>query len=156
MKLKESIFSRRSFLNGFLGFGFLGLVGSIFYPIKKFLLKGMEYTDPPSWSVPKEEIMQGIESAGFYIFLYGRREAIVFRDPRDGNLKSFIAICTHADCIVRYVPKEKHLHCACHNGYYDLDGKKIKGPPPRPLTTLNIAEEPDTGNIVFSIQEMSG
>ena len=156
MKLKESIFSRRSFLNGFLGFGFLGLVGSIFYPIKRFLLKGMEYKDPPSWSVQKEEIMQELKRKDFYIFLYGRKEAIVFRDPRDGNLKSFIAICTHADCIVRYVPKEKHLHCACHNGYYDLDGKVIKGPPPRPLMPLNIMEEPDTGNIVFSIQEISG
>ncbi len=154
MKLKESIFSRRRFLNGFLAFGFWGLVGSILYPVKKFLLKGMEYKDPPSWTLPKEEITQRIRTAGFYMFLYGeRKEAIVFRDPRDGNLKSFIAICTHADCTVRYVPQERHLHCACHNGYYDLDGKKIKGPPPRPLTPLNLVEEPDTGDIVFSIQE---
>ena len=154
MKLKESTFSRRSFLNGFLTFGFLGLVGSIFYPIKKFLLKGMEYKDPPSWLVPKDEVMQGIESAGFYIFLYGRKEAIVFRDPNSGKLKSFIAICTHAYCTVRYVPTEKYIHCACHNGYYDLDGKVIKGPPPRPLTTLHNVEETNTGNIVFSIQPL--
>jgi len=152
MKLKESIFSRRNFLNGFLTFGFLGLVGAILYPIKKFLLKCMEYKDPPSWSVPKEEVIRGIEAKGFYIFLYGKKETIVFRDPRDEKLKSFIAICTHADCIVRYIPKEKQIYCACHNGYYNLDGKVIKGPPPRPLTPLSIVEEPDTGNIVFSIQ----
>jgi Rieske Fe-S protein len=152
MKLKESIFSRRSFLNGFLGFGFLGLLGYILYPIKKFLLKGLEYEDPKSVSVPEEEIRNGIEKIGYHIFMYGKREAIVFSDERDGRLKAFFATCTHADCTVRYVPKEKKFWCACHNGYYDIDGKVIEGPPPKPLRALDINKNQQTGQLTFSIQ----
>ena len=25
------------------------------------------------------------------------------------------------------------IWCACHNGHYDLNGKNVEGPPPRPL-----------------------
>ena len=28
----------------------------------------------------------------------------------------------------------EHIWCACHNGHYDLNGRNIAGPPPRPLT----------------------
>lgn len=150
MKLKESIFSRRIFLNGFLRFGFLGLLGALLYPIKRYLLKGMDYVDPPTVPVPQEEILQNIVKKGYHIFLYGKKEAIVFRSPRTENLTAFFAICTHADCIIQYVPKEQHFWCACHNGYYDVDGKVIKGPPPKPLTPLDVIEDSETKEIVFS------
>jgi len=153
MKLKESTFSRRSFLNGFLGFGFLGLLGYILYPIKKFLLKGMEYKPPESFSVSEEEIRSGIKEKGYHIFLYdGKMEVIVFSSPRDGELKAFFATCTHAECTVQYVPEEKRFWCACHNGYYDVDGKVIKGPPPKPLSPLGISKDGNTGELTFSMR----
>ena len=155
MKLKESTFSRRNFLNGFLGFGFLGLIGYILYPIRKFLLRSMEYTMEESFSVNEGEIIRGIKKRGYQIFLYGKRkkEVIVFSDPRDGELKAFFATCTHAECTVQYVPQRKHIWCACHNGYYDLDGKVIKGPPPKPLTPLDISKNTNTDELTFSIRE---
>jgi Rieske Fe-S protein len=33
------------------------------------------------------------------------------------------------------------IWCACHNGKYDLNGKNISGPPPRPLTEYNVIEK---------------
>ena len=30
----------------------------------------------------------------------------------------------------------QRVWCACHNGTYDLTGKNVAGPPPRPLTPL--------------------
>jgi Rieske Fe-S protein len=35
------------------------------------------------------------------------------------------------------------IWCACHNGQYNLSGKNIAGPPPRPLEeyTVNIRGE---------------
>lgn len=166
MKLKESTFSRRNFLNGFLGFGFLGLIGYLLYPIKKFLLKGMEYEIEKSFSVNEEEIIRGIKKRGYHIFLYGKgkKEVLVFSDPRDGELKAFFATCTHAECTVQYVPKEKlrqyglaeeQIWCACHNGYYDLDGKVIQGPPPKPLTPLDISKNGNTGELTFSMRAKS-
>jgi Rieske Fe-S protein len=36
-------------------------------------------------------------------------------------------------CTVQYRDDLHHVWCACHNGHYDLNGKNISGPPPRPL-----------------------
>ena len=42
----------------------------------------------------------------------------------------------------------KQIWCACHNGFYDLSGRNVAGPPPRPLEEyqVNIAN----GDIVVS------
>jgi Rieske Fe-S protein len=34
---------------------------------------------------------------------------------------------------VQYRDDLQHVWCACHNGHYNLAGKNISGPPPRPL-----------------------
>ena len=43
------------------------------------------------------------------------------------------AVCTHLQCTVEYRPAQQDLFCNCHNGVYDLNGRNIAGPPPRPL-----------------------
>ncbi len=30
------------------------------------------------------------------------------------------------------------IWCACHNGHYDLFGKNVAGPPPRPLEPYKV------------------
>ena len=55
-----------------------------------------------------------------------------------GDLKAFSASCTHLDCIVQYQPDKKDIFCACHNGIYDLTGKNVSGPPPRPLEEFTV------------------
>ncbi len=30
------------------------------------------------------------------------------------------------------------IWCACHNGRYDLTGKNVSGPPPRPLEEFHV------------------
>ena len=44
-----------------------------------------------------------------------------------------MATCTHFDCTVNYVEDENRIFCACHEGYFDLDGRVVDGPPPEPL-----------------------
>jgi len=56
-------------------------------------------------------------------------------DPYDKN-KPFIAIsnrCAHAGCPVRWVEASERFICPCHGGVYDILGKRVGGPPPRPL-----------------------
>ena len=53
-----------------------------------------------------------------------------------GELRAFSAICTHLNCTVQYRDDLGHIWCACHNGHYDLNGRNIAGPPPRPLEAL--------------------
>ena len=46
-------------------------------------------------------------------------------------------LCTHLLCPVLPVPEEGHLHCPCHEGYFDLaTGRPLAGPPQRPLARI--------------------
>ncbi|MBU0640625.1 MAG: Rieske (2Fe-2S) protein [Planctomycetes bacterium] len=69
---------------------------------------------------------------------YGGRGLIVFRDA-GGRLKAFDSKCTHAGCNVGF--QGDRIFCNCHGGVYDLNGKNIAGPPPRPLTELGVVAE---------------
>jgi Rieske Fe-S protein len=37
--------------------------------------------------------------------------------------------------------------CPCHGGVYDRDGRVVSGPPPAPLTRLNVRVNPRTSEI---------
>jgi Rieske Fe-S protein len=63
---------------------------------------------------------------------FGSSPAIVVR-TKTGELRAFEGTCTHLSCTVQYREDLEHIWCACHNGHYDLHGKNISGPPPRPL-----------------------
>ncbi|MFH1746103.1 MAG: Rieske 2Fe-2S domain-containing protein, partial [Planctomycetota bacterium] len=54
-------------------------------------------------------------------------------------LRAFDSKCTHAGCNVEF--QGDKIFCHCHGGTYDLDGKNIAGPPPRPLTELAVVED---------------
>jgi len=69
---------------------------------------------------------------------YGTRGLIVFRGSQ-GQLKAFDSKCTHAGCNVEF--QGDKFFCNCHGGTYDLNGKNIAGPPPKPLTELGVVEE---------------
>jgi Rieske Fe-S protein len=66
------------------------------------------------------------------IFRFGSQPAILVKGA-GGELKAFSASCTHLACIVQFRPDISHIWCACHNGHFDLNGKNIEGPPPKPL-----------------------
>lgn len=42
-------------------------------------------------------------------------------------------VCTHMGCLVHWDDSKKEFLCPCHGGVYDIEGKVIAGPPPRPL-----------------------
>ena len=56
-------------------------------------------------------------------------------EPED-QYNQFIAIstrCAHLGCPVRYVDAAQRFICPCHGGVYDFVGKRVGGPPVRPL-----------------------
>ena len=69
---------------------------------------------------------------------YGGRGLIVFRNT-SARLRAFESKCTHAGCNVTF--QGERIYCHCHGGTYDLNGRNIAGPPPRPLTELEVVEE---------------
>jgi Rieske Fe-S protein len=51
----------------------------------------------------------------------------------ENEVRVFSDICTHLGCRVSWHPDVQHYISPCHDGHFDIRGKNISGPPPRPL-----------------------
>ena len=51
----------------------------------------------------------------------------------ESEVRVFSDICTHLGCRVTWHPDQEHYISPCHNGHFDILGKNVSGPPPRPL-----------------------
>jgi Rieske Fe-S protein len=124
--------TRRRLLDWMLGTSTGALLLSIAYPVVRFL-------SPPR--VPEATTRQ-VEAGpvndpelierGFKIVRFGAEPVILIRVAED-DFRAFSATCTHLDCIVEYQRADQRIWCNCHNGQYDLTGRNVAGPPPRPL-----------------------
>lgn len=126
---------RREFINWLLGSAGIATFGSIVYPIYKFLIPP-DIPEAGATSVVAAEVKE-LPINGWKIFKFGDKPAILIRLKED-TFVAFSAKCTHLDCIVQYKSDAKMIWCACHNGLYDLSGKNISGPPPRPLEMYKV------------------
>jgi Rieske Fe-S protein len=123
--------SRRTFINWFLGTSVGAFVIAAFYPVTRYLVPppvGESAAASVALSLKPEDVKPNTGQ----IFKFGNRPAILVRTEA-GDLRAFSAVCTHLNCTVQYRPDLSHIWCACHNGHFDLNGKNIGGPPPRPL-----------------------
>ena len=127
--------SRRKFLDYLLGTSAVATLGAILYPIFKFMVPP-QVIEAQQNSVPVGKNAEIATNSG-KIFKFGSKPGIIIR-TETGDLRAFNAVCTHLACIVQYDPKSKQIICACHNGIYDLNGKNIGGPPPRPLEAFAV------------------
>jgi cytochrome b6-f complex iron-sulfur subunit len=134
---------RRSFLNLLLGVGVVGWGGSIIYPVLRYL-RPLSATATGPLKLTPEEVAK-VEKEHFVIVRAGTRKAIVF--AAGGELRALDAKCTHEGCTVQYVAADEQILCACHNGKYDLDGRVLSGPPPRPLVQWAVTKEDDSVTI---------
>ncbi len=123
--------TRRHFINWFLGTSAGAFLLSVFYPVGRYLIPP-KVEESMAGSVKLTIKPQDVKPNSGQIFKFGSRPAILIRTP-GGELQAFSAVCTHLQCTVQYRPDLSHIWCACHNGHYDLNGKNIAGPPPRPL-----------------------
>ncbi len=128
--------SRRSFLNFFLGSSLFAFMGTVFYPIGRYLVPPRDTKEATPITVAAGRVEDLKPNSG-KIIKFGRKPVILIRTDV-GQIKAFSAICTHLDCTVQYRSDFKHIWCACHNGHYDLNGINIAGPPPRPLTPFRV------------------
>jgi Rieske Fe-S protein len=123
-------FSRRRFVDYLLGTSAFATLAAILYPIFRFMVPP-EIVEAQQNSVVAGKTAEVPVNSG-KIFKFGSKPGLLVR-TQSGDFKAFSASCTHLDCIVQYDPNSKQITCACHNGAYDLTGKNISGPPPRPL-----------------------
>ncbi len=127
--------TRRRALDFFLGGGLLALLATIFYPVFRFFLPDKRIAlHVGNIRAGKKSELQ-LSSAKH--FRMGNKVGILIRTP-SGEYRAFNAQCTHLNCTVQYRPEFEHIWCACHDGHYDLFGRNIKGPPPRPLLEYRV------------------
>jgi len=132
--------TRRGFLGWLLGGGITALLGSILYPVVRFIV-------PPKVAESMEASVVAAKAGDLTpnsgkTFKFGSRPGILVRTP-SGEYRAFSAICTHLQCTVQYREDQQSIWCACHNGRFDLSGRNVAGPPPRPLEMYDVAMRGD-------------
>jgi menaquinol-cytochrome c reductase iron-sulfur subunit len=81
-----------------------------------------------------------VNSYGAYVVRYNETDHKVFSN-----------VCTHLSCRVNWRKEPSDFHCPCHNGEFDIEGKVVSGPPPRPLDQYETKVE--NGNLFIHFVE---
>ena len=133
--------TRRDFLDLILGTAIAGTIGSVLYPVIRYL-KPLPAAGPSGPVRLSDGDVEKLRQSKFVIVPVAGKRVIVLRDAK-GVLRAFDAKCTHEGCTVQYLSRESAIWCACHNARFNLEGKVLAGPPPRPLPTYAVREAPD-------------
>jgi cytochrome b6-f complex iron-sulfur subunit len=127
--------ARRAFIESILGLGIFASLASFIYPVLRYVLP------PPSADLGTDEVVAAqvgdLKPNAGKIFRFGNRPGLLIRTA-DGEYRAMSAKCTHLDCTVQYRSDLHQVWCACHNGTYDLNGRNVSGPPPRPLQAFEV------------------
>ncbi len=122
--------ARRRLMQVLLGGGLLASAVAFLYPVLRYLVPPTA-TDLGGDSVVAAKVGELKANSG-KIFRFGSRPGLLVRTA-DGEYRAMSAVCTHLNCTVQYRSDVREVWCACHNGFYDLNGRNVAGPPPRPL-----------------------
>jgi len=126
---------RRRFLGMLLGGGLFASALSFFYPVLRYLVPP-RLTDMGGDTVVAGKVGELRPNNG-KIFRFGSRPGLLMLGS-DGQYRALSATCTHLSCTVQYRGDLRQVWCACHNGMYDLAGRNLSGPPPRPLEQYDV------------------
>ena len=126
---------RRRFLHVLLGGGVLASLASFVYPVLRYVLP------PASADLGADSVLAAtvaeLKANSAKIFRFGSRPGLLIK-TQSGEYRAMSATCTHLSCTVQYRNDLQQVWCACHNGMYDLNGRNISGPPPRPLEAYEV------------------
>jgi Rieske Fe-S protein len=126
---------RRKFLNGFLGSTATAVAAAVIYPVMQYL-RPPRIAEAPTNRVLAAKVSELAEKK-WKIFPFGSEPGMII-ETAPGEYRAFAAMCTHLSCTVQYEEASKRIWCACHNGWYDLSGRNIAGPPPHPLERYEV------------------
>ena len=121
--------TRRDFIDVFIKGGLLVTLAGMVLPALNYI-----------WPVTRRGPAGGLQEVGKLddIPVWGARKVtlagsalIVLRTPNE--VKAFSAICTHLGCVVDWDDQKREIMCPCHAGTFDVNGRVVSGPPPKPL-----------------------
>jgi Rieske Fe-S protein len=129
--------SRRDFLSTILGAWSVFVVAPIAKVVLDFItpLKGAD-TSKQMIRVASVDDLALNTAKVFKV----NKEPVIVVHTASGQYKAFGARCTHLGCVVQYNTEEgpPHFSCNCHGSEFDINGKNIDGPAPRPLTPFKV------------------
>ena len=138
-KLAPADLPRRRFVNILLGTGLLASAASFLYPVLRYLVPP-KLPDLGGDAVLAARLSE-MKPNTAKTFRFGTRPGLLV-ETSAGEYRAMSATCTHLGCTVQYRPDLREIWCACHNGIYDLNGRNVSGPPPRPRDRRSATARP--------------
>jgi cytochrome b6-f complex iron-sulfur subunit len=130
---------RRKFLNLLLTLLGLTGVGSFAYPLGRFLSPAGGRASVNQISLKNSGIPVGEAKE----IPFGSLPTIIINRPGKGFI-ALSRVCPHLGCLVEYDRIQGRIICPCHAAIFDLEGKVVSGPPPKPLRKLPLKVESDS------------
>jgi len=138
----------------FLGYAIGGVAGAITIgyalPLVNYLVRPSLASPPVEWSKVGSVSEIPVDEPTAMNFdereRTGWQEKTVQQDVwvvkgSDGTVTAFSPVCPHLGCGYRWDEKTRHFVCPCHLSVYDMTGKVLGGPAPRPLDSLPVKVE---------------
>ena len=119
--------------------------GGMFATLAGMILPALQYVWPvmgrgPSMEMEEVGRVEDIPVGGAKKVIVGGSALLLIRTASE--FKAYSAICTHLGCIVDWDAQKKEIVCPCHAGVFDVEGRNVSGPPPKPLPfyRVNVAD----------------
>lgn len=147
---EKKLFTRRNFLWLLIGSISAAIAAAVGIPLAGFLVSPAMRKEKEEWTAIA--LLSDIPSFEPYKISYtsikkdawlqaaSKKMAYIFKKS-DIEVTVFSTVCTHLGCAVHWDTGKKEFLCPCHGGVYDIEGKVLAGPPPRPLTRLPVKLE---------------
>jgi Rieske Fe-S protein len=132
---EEKKISRRTFLDWLLAGGLVLWLIAFIAPVLSFVWPAQR-RGPGMQTASAGKVDDFAEWQAKAVPLNGH-PVIIVRTPQ--GFRAFTAICTHLGCIVGWDAQRRQFACPCHAGFFDINGRVVSGPPPRPLTEYGVA-----------------
>ncbi len=133
--------TRRNWLLRGLQTSVAATLGALLYPVVRFLWPRTSTTSSALEVIAPYKVSDlKPDASGRWPppFNFGGSPCLLIRTS-EGDVRAFNAVCTHLQCTVEFRPAKSDIFCNCHNGVYDLNGRNVSGPPPRPLEEYKVA-----------------
>jgi Rieske Fe-S protein len=131
--------TRRKWLLSSLTATIVATLAALLYPVVRFLRPRLATTSGAQETVAPYRVDQlKPDGEGRWPTPFNFDDKPCLLILAKGEVRAFNAVCTHTDCTVEFLPDKQVIFCACHGGTYDLTGRNVSGPPPRPLEEYKV------------------
>ena len=120
-------------------------------PVFRFISASLAEEEASWYPIGRlEDLTEGVNRVTFNRVIrdgwlsHSVQEYVWVRKKADGSVIVFEPHCTHLGCAYDWNESAAQFQCPCHGGRFNQDGKRIAGPPPRPLDRYEIRTEGGT------------